>query len=66
VAAHVDALSSGHVYGLSSDGYVFVFKTSNLLQNPEANECLLDTKFRIAEQATDMVTVKGGIIVETN
>jgi hypothetical protein len=31
VAAHVDALSSGHVYGLSEDGFIFVFKTSNLL-----------------------------------
>ena len=31
VAAHVDALSSGHVYGLSKDGFVYVFKTSNLL-----------------------------------
>lgn len=66
VAAQVDALSSGHVYGLSTDGYVFVFKTSNLLQNPEASECFLDTKFRVANKATDMATVKGGIIVKTD
>ena len=65
VSAHVDSLSSGHVYGLSDDGYLYVFKTSNLLQSPEATDCYLDTKFKVAESAKSMVTVKGGIVIDT-
>jgi hypothetical protein len=43
--AAADAISAGIIYGLGSDGFVYVFRTSNLLQKPDATECLFQSKF---------------------
>jgi hypothetical protein len=64
-------MSAGHIFGLSSDGEIFVFKTSNLLQQPEAVECYIDTKFRAItlaedEQLLGLKSIKGGLIVSSN
>ena len=32
IDAAADGISAGHIYGLAEDGFVYVFKTSNLLQ----------------------------------
>lgn len=66
VAIQVDSLSTSHVYGLSANGNLYVFRTSNLLQSPEAKNCYLETKIKVAEQAYNMITVKGGIVIDTD
>ena len=49
-----------------------MFRTSNLLQAPEASDCHLDTHFQVFtpldehETATGFKTVKGGIIFSTS
>ena len=45
VAAVADGLSAGHTFGLSADGWIFVYKTSNLIQKADATECYLEAKF---------------------
>ena len=72
VVAATDSMSAGHIFGLSKQGVVYIFRTSNLLQAPEATECYLDTHFTVftalneGEEAVGLKTVKGGIIVSTS
>lgn len=54
------------MYGLSKDGYIFVFRTSNLLIQPDATECRLDTKFKVLDSGKSITTVRGGILVESD
>lgn len=54
------------MYGLSKDGYIFVFRTSNLLLQPDATECRLDTKFKVLDSGKSIITVRGGILVESD
>jgi len=46
VDAQVDYTSAGFVYGLSAKNReLYVFRSSNLLMNPEATDCKFETKF---------------------
>ena len=76
-SASIDYTSSGLVYGLSSSTHeIYVFRTSNLVANPEATDCVFEMKFPL--RATPMLTaakennitlemtmtaVKGGLLV---
>ena len=51
-SATIDYTSSGLVYGLSSTTHeVYVFRTSNLVANPEAQDCNFEWKFPLHETA---------------
>ena len=54
-SATIDYTSSGLVYGLSSTTHeIYVFRTSNLVANPEATDCIFEMKFPL--RTTPMLT----------
>ena len=77
-SASIDYTSSGLVYGLSATTQeIYVFRTSNLVANPEAQECIFEMKFPLRETALlaesrannitldmTMTAVKGGLLVQ--
>lgn len=66
IAAVTDGFSAGHVYGLSKTGTVFVFRTSNLLLTPDATECTLEAKVQAAHSGYKMMSIKGGLLVQSD
>lgn len=65
VMAAADAVSAGITYGLSSDGFVSVFRTSNLLQKPDASECVFQSKFKAIQDPVGILAVIGGVVVSS-
>lgn len=64
VAAVTDGISAGLVYGLSTNGTVFVFRTSNLVTSSDVTECTLDTKIQVAQGGYKMISIKGGLLLK--
>jgi len=72
VDAQVDYMSASIVYGLSKkSNEVFIFKTSNLMITPEANDCKFLTKFSLPDEMAKsheirMTAVKGGLFLSSD
>jgi len=65
-------LSASIVYGLSKkSNEVFIFKTSNLMITPEANDCKYMTKLKLPDEMAKahevrMTAVKGGLFLSSD
>ena len=64
VDAATDGMSSGHVYGLTDTGLIYVFRTSNLLITTDPTECQILTKIQIADSGHSLYSIKGGLLVK--
>jgi hypothetical protein len=72
VDAQIDYMSATLVYGLSQKtNEIYVFKSSNLISNPEPNSCnylkkvTMPDEFKEANQLK-MTAVKGGLMISSD
>ena len=71
ISVAIDAFSAGHIFVLSDDGSVSVFRPSSLVRTAVPTMCKYETKFGLSyadgtqvSGATWIKAVKGGLLID--